>query len=64
MNAKSFNPKIMMLGVIFAFVVIISIVIEKILPVVEMVLFFLTYAAQIGDSYMTDVETYVKKMSL
>lgn len=45
MNAKTFNPKIMMLGVAFAFVVIISIVIEKILPVVEMVLFFLTYVA-------------------
>lgn len=45
MGAKTFNSKIMMLGVAFAFVVIISIVIEKILPVVEMVLFFLTYVA-------------------
>ena len=45
MGAKTFNFKIMMLGVAFAFasVVIISIVIENILPVIEMILFFLTY---------------------
>lgn len=45
MDAKTFNPKVIMLSVAFASVVIIGIVISKILPVVEMVLFFLTYAA-------------------
>ena len=45
MNAKTFNPKVIMLSVAFASVVIIGIVVEKILPVVEMILFLGSYVA-------------------
>lgn len=43
MNAKTFNPKPIMLSLVIAFVVIISIVIGKILPVVETILFLGAY---------------------
>ena len=43
MNAKTFNPKVIMLSVAFASVVIIGIVIGKILPIIETILFLGAY---------------------